>query len=136
MSFIRVSVFLKKFINVILLFSILYLTFMKRFYLREVICQSFHTNQSNHAKTICNKTISTFNLIITVVMCFLLYVLVFKTAAHLVFNTPLRYMFKLIVFFSLGFNCGVLFRHGDVRLFCLPCRFDVHVLEPIRRVHD
>ena len=106
MSFIRVFVFLKKFINIILLFSILYLTFMKRFYIREVICQAFHTNQSTHAKTICNKTISTVNLIITVLMCFLLYVIVFKTAAHLAFNTPLRNIFKLVVFFSFGFNAG------------------------------
>ena len=80
---------------------------MKRLYLQEVICQAFHTNTgSDEWKVKCNKTISTFNLIITVLMMLLLYMVVFKTAAHIVFNTPIRYIFKFIAFWSFGVDLG------------------------------
>ena len=101
----------------IIIFSVLYLTLMKRFYLQEVICQAFHTNNSKRSKMMCNKTMSTINLLITILLCCLLYVVVFKTIAHIAFNAPLRYLFKLVEFFSFGINLGFYVIMGVVSYF-------------------
>lgn len=97
---IDVLVYTKKYLSILLLFCVIYLTFMKRFYIQEVVC---HSMMSAKTRVICNKSITTFNFIITLLLCCVLYVIVANTIAHIVFNTPLRSVFKNIARLNVGY---------------------------------
>lgn len=83
--------FTKKYVSILLCFCIVYLLFIKRFYIQEVVC---HSMPGAKTRVTCNKLITTFNFLIAIIMCCVMYFIVAHTLAHIVFNTPLRSVFK------------------------------------------